>query len=123
MTKRTTNWMPALRHRRSQNVVLMRISFSKLGRLAQRLERRTQFGRKELRLLPCGEMSALVDLVKVGQVGIGTPGPCLGRSIDVLGEYRDGHRKRYLGGLLRGCNDNAASAAVLPVQPCRRGGG
>src|SRR5262249_25807573 len=67
--------------------------------LPQGLERRTQLRREQLRLLPRREVTALVDLVEVDQVLVGTPGPCLRRSIDVLREDRDGYRQRDLGGL------------------------
>ena len=40
-----------------------------LLRLAQGPERRPEFLGEELRLLPGGEVAALVDLVEVGQVG------------------------------------------------------
>src|SRR5206468_8281884 len=80
-------------------------------------------GRKELGLLPRSEVSAPVDLVEVGKVAIGAPSPGLRGAIDVLGKYCDGYRQRDLAGLLRGGNDDAASCAVLPVQPRRRGCG
>ena len=59
-------------------------------------------------------MSALIDLVEVDQVGIGAPRPRLRGSIDLVREYRDGHRERDLGGLLRG-RAGDASSGVLPV--------
>jgi hypothetical protein len=39
--------------------------------LAQRFECRAKFGRKNLRLLARGEVTAFVDLLKVDQVTIG----------------------------------------------------
>src|SRR5262245_34625162 len=108
-------------------VVFMRIliwegSGRRLGslRVPERSERGGQLGREELGLLPCGEVSALVDLVEVSQLGIGAPRPCLRGSIDVLRKYRDGDRQRDLGGLLRARGNDAASCAVFPVQPRRR---
>src|SRR5438876_398370 len=83
----------------------------------KRSECGTELGREELGLLPCREVSALVDLVEVDQVAIGAPGPCFRGSVYVLRKYRDGDRQRDLGGLLRGRNNDAASCAVLPVQP------
>src|SRR3984893_2345400 len=90
-------------------------------RLAERSERRSELGTEELGFLPRGEVSALVDLVEVDQVAIGAPGPCLRGSVDVVRKYRDGHRQRDLGGLLRARTNDAASRTVLPVQPPRRG--
>ena len=91
--------------------------------LPKRYERGTELGRKEFGLLPRREVPALVDLMEVDEVAIGAPGPCLGGAIDVLREYRDGDRERDLAGPLRCRNDDAASCAVLPVQPSCRGGG
>ena len=69
---------------------------------AERSERGAELGGEELGLLPRREVAALVDLVEIDQVAIGAPGPCLRGSIDLLRKHRDGHRKRDLGGLLRG---------------------
>src|SRR5437016_13618428 len=80
-----------------------------------------KLGREEFGLLPRREMSAPIDLVEVNQVAIGAARPRLRGSVYVLGKYRDGHRQRDLGGLLRGRNNDAASCAVLPVQPRGRG--
>src|SRR5258706_11401552 len=54
------------------------------GRSSQRLERGAQLGREELRLLPSREVAALVDLVEVGHVAIGAPGPGFRRTVAVL---------------------------------------
>src|SRR5580704_7486037 len=70
-------------------------------RLPQRPERCSELGTEKFRLLPRREVSALVDFVEVGQVGKGAPGPSFGGAIDLLRKYRDGHGKRYLGGLQR----------------------
>src|SRR5262245_30276080 len=85
--------------------------------LAQRSERGAELGAEEFRLFPRRKEAAPVDLVEVDEVAIGTPGPRLRRSIDVLREYCDGHRQRDLGSPLRRRNDDAASCAVLPVKP------
>src|SRR4030095_14127587 len=87
----------------------------------ERSKRLTQLGCEEVRLLPRGEVSAFVDLVEVNQVGIGAPRPRLRGSIDVFRKYRNGDGELDLARLLRGCDDNAASCAVLPVEPSRRG--
>jgi hypothetical protein len=59
-------------------------------RLAERPKRRAHLLREELRLFPGGEVSALVDLMEVDQVAIGSPRPCLRGSIDVVRKHRDG---------------------------------
>src|SRR6266550_1802017 len=87
----------------------------------QRSEGSAQLGGEKLRLFPRGEVSAFVDFMKIDQVLIGAAGPRLRRSIDVLWKYSDGHRQRDFGGLLRARTKNAASRAVLPVQPPCRG--
>ena len=46
--------------------------------LPQRLERRAQFGREQLRVLPHREVAAPVGLVEVDQVAEGAPGPASG---------------------------------------------
>ncbi len=43
----------------------------------------SEFGRKELRFFPRGEMAALVDLVEISDVAIGTLGPALWRTVDL----------------------------------------
>ena len=90
--------------------------------LAQRSERRAQLRREQLRVLPHGEVAATVDLVEVGQLGEGATGPGLLGAKDLVREHRDGHRDRDLGAFLIARTDQASSA-VLPVDPCRRGGG
>src|SRR5262249_25722397 len=54
----------------------MALSFSSLP---QRFERGAQLRGEEFRLFPGGEMTAFVDLVVVGEVRIGPPGPALRR--------------------------------------------
>src|SRR5215831_14740244 len=76
-------------------------------RSAERPERSAELGTEQLRLLPRGEVTALVDLVEVDQVAIGAAGPCLRGPIDLAREDRDGHRERDLGGLLRRRNGHA----------------
>ncbi len=48
---------------------------------AQGSERGAQFAGEELRLLPCGEMATLVDLVEVDEIAVRVQGPTLGRTI------------------------------------------
>src|SRR5215211_6907996 len=50
-------------------------------RLAQGPERHPELFREQYRLLPGGEVVALVDLVEAGQVGVGTLGPAARRSM------------------------------------------
>src|SRR5215467_5326611 len=89
--------------------------------VAKRPERGAQFRAEKLGLFPGGEMSAFVDLVEVSQVAIGAPGPCFGSPIDIIWKYGDCDRECDIAGLLSGRNNNAASRAILPVQPRRRG--
>jgi hypothetical protein len=74
-------------------------------RLAQRLERGPELGAEQLRLFPRCEVSALVDLVEVGQVAIGAAGPGLRCPIDVLRKDCNGDRERDFAGLLCGRNE------------------
>src|SRR5260370_10166447 len=85
--------------------------------LPQRSEGGAQLGGEKLRLFPRGEVSALVDLMKIGQVLIGAASPRLRGAIDVLWKYGNRHRQRDLGGLLRGRTKEAAPRAVLPGHP------
>src|SRR4029077_6423419 len=71
-----------------------------LKSLTQRPERGSELRAEKLWLFPGREVTALID-VEIDQVPIGVPGPCLRGSIDLLRKYRDGHRERDLGGLLR----------------------
>src|SRR5215470_2398186 len=91
------------------------------SKLAQRPERCPELGCEELGLLPSREMPALVDLMIVGEVAIRTSCPGLGRSIDIVRKYGDGHRQRDLRGLLRTRGNYTASSAVLPIQAPGRG--
>src|SRR2546425_374369 len=61
MTKKTTNWIPAVRHKRSQFGVLMRVSFLpfQVTHLAERSERCAELLGEQLRLFPCREVAAL----------------------------------------------------------------
>jgi hypothetical protein len=52
-----------------------------LLRLAQGPERHPELFREQFRLLPGGEVAALVDLVEVDEVGVGTLGPAARWSI------------------------------------------
>jgi hypothetical protein len=58
-------------------------------RRPERSERCPYLGRKQLRLLPRGEVSALIDPVKVDQVTICPSGPALRRSIALPRNERD----------------------------------
>src|SRR5215213_7505172 len=85
---------------------------------AEGSECRSELGTEELRLLPRGEVTALVGLVEVDQVAIGAPGPALRGSVALPRKDRDRHRERDLSGHLRARKSRTASA-VLPVQPPR----
>src|SRR6202022_5075699 len=93
-----------------------------LCQLAQRSEGRPDLFGEQPRLFPCRKVPAPVDLVEVGQVSIGAPGPALRGSIDVVRKDRDADGQGDLGRLDRRCTRRAGSA-VLPLQAPRRGGG
>src|SRR6266567_3341956 len=94
-----TEWIaPAGTNRTSPGLTLLPRALAR----AERLERRAQLDREQLRLLPRGEMAAPIHFVEVDQVLIRAAGPGLGRPIDVLWKYRDRHRQRELGRLPRG---------------------
>src|SRR5262245_22005221 len=63
---------------------------------AERPEGRSHLGREELRLLPGGEVAALVDLVEVADAGIRALDPAARGLPDLAGECReaDGDRRR-----------------------------
>src|ERR1700751_4307794 len=82
----------------------------------KRPKRGAKFRAEELRLFPRCEVPAFVDLLEIDQVAVSAPGPFLRPPIDVSRKPRDFDGKRDLAGLLRGCNNDAASCAVLPVQ-------
>src|SRR5262249_55238444 len=75
--------------------------------------RRADFGRKKLRLLPRGEVAALVHLVEVDEVTVGSLYPAPRRAPELAGEDRE-----YRG---KGDLPLIDDARVLPVEP-RRGG-
>ena len=87
----------------------------------ERLERSADLGREQLRLLPGGEVSALVDLVEVGEGGVGLLDPGVRGSDALAGELgesdRDSDRRRSLPGRTSG------GLSVFPVPPGRRGAG
>src|SRR2546422_10627862 len=62
--------------------------------LAQWSERRADLGSEEFRLFPRREVTALVDLVKVDELVIGTLGPALWRTIDLARKHRHRNRDR-----------------------------
>jgi len=65
--------------------------------LAQRAERRPKLGREELGLFPGGEVPACVDLVEVGEVGVGHLDPAARGPEDLIrkGGKADWHRDRW----------------------------
>src|SRR5918997_904738 len=97
--------------------------YSTTLRLAQRTERRPDLFREKLRLLPGGEVAALVDLVEVGEAGVLRLDPAPGRRPDLAGErreaYRHGDRRRSLAARKR-CGQRSC---VLPVRSGRRDAG
>src|SRR3954453_14288269 len=87
----------------------------------KRSECGAQLGGEKRRLLPGRKMTAFVDLVEVGQVAIGAPGPRLRGLIALARKDRDRNRQRDLRSLLRTCKGGTAPA-IFPVKS-RRGGG
>src|ERR671917_494002 len=72
-----------------------------------------------LRLLPRGEVTALVDLVEVGDVGVGVLDPAARGPPDLAGEGGEAHRQRDFRRSLGGCACLSQSLSVLPVRPGR----
>src|SRR5690349_22668967 len=90
-------------------------SASSCLRSTHRLERRAQLGREELRLLPRGEVTAVVDFVEVDEVAVRARGPALRRAVDLARKYRYGDRDRDVRRLLR--RGVQHRGGVLPVEP------
>src|SRR5262245_65647571 len=63
--------------------------------LAQRLERRPQFGREQRRLFPGSEMAAPRKPVVVDEFWIGLLGPALRRMVDLVSERTYSQRDPY----------------------------
>jgi len=81
--------------------------------LAQRLEPCAQLFHKKLRLFPCREVTAFVELVVVDEVRVGLLDPAPRRRVKLFREDADGHRDGDAPGLEEG-------AFVLPVETTRR---
>src|SRR5262245_21993598 len=64
-------------------------------RLAQRSKRRADLLREELRLFPRGEVTALVELVVIDELGIGALGPAPRRLIEFVGKDAHGNREGH----------------------------
>src|SRR5262245_28452903 len=73
--------------------------------LSQRLERRPQLGREDLRLLPRREVAALADLVVIDEFWIRPLCPAPRRLIEFIRKRGDGHRN---GDAFRGEKDELA---------------
>src|SRR5262249_22958051 len=91
------------------------------SRSAKRSERRPKLVCKDLRLLPGGEVTALVDLVVVDDVRVGGLDPTPRGLEDLAGEGREtdrdvDRRRRLAGGASGGL-------CALPIRPRRRGAG
>src|SRR5580765_3026150 len=89
---------------------------------ANRLERCTQLGGKELRLLPGREVPALVDRVEVDDIGIGLLDPAARGPPDLARERRERERDRRRGQRL-GARGRRVRPVSLPVRTGRRGSG
>jgi hypothetical protein len=68
---------------------------------------------KELRLFPRGEVAALLNLVVVDEVGIGTLRPTSGGLVEFVGEHAHGN---WNGDALR----TEKGELVFPIEACRR---
>src|SRR5919197_5118429 len=90
---------------------------------AKRPEGRSHFGRKELRLLPGGEVPAPLDLVGVGDVGITGLDPAARALPNLAGERGEADREHDLGRSLAGRCRSGCKLSVLPIRPSRRGPG
>src|SRR5918997_2343356 len=98
---------------------LMRNPLSQHGWLTERPECGPDLLGEEFGFLPGGEVTALVDLVEVGEVGVGLLGPAARGRPDLAGKggeaYRDRDLRRSLGG--RG---GSIGPVGLQVRPGRR---
>src|SRR5258708_4065122 len=90
-------------------------------RLAQWLEGRAPLLREGLRLLPGGEVTALVHLVEVGDVGVGLLDPATRSPPDLPRERGEADRDRDRRGSLAG--RTSLFLSFLPVRAGRRGPG
>src|SRR5690349_9908999 len=84
-----------------------------LLRLAQCLERRPYLLAEQLRLFPCGEVTAPVDLIEVGEAGVALLNPASRGSPDLARESGESDRDRDLRRHLPGRTSRGLSA--LPV--------
>src|SRR5262252_6684867 len=83
------------------------------GQLAKRPEARADLFGKELRLFPSREMPALIDMVVVDEVGVGSLGPTARRLVLLAGKDAGSHRDGHALGV-------EEATPVLPVQARRR---
>src|SRR5262245_9649697 len=90
------------------------------GRLSKRPECGAHFAREEFRLFPSGKVTALVDLVEVGDVGVRVLDPAARSPPDLAGEGGEADRERDLGRSLAGLACLSLGLSVLPVRPGRR---
>src|SRR5437763_15918771 len=98
-------------------VVVMRTSVgSGLGHSANRTERGAEFLGEELRLLPGGEVPALVDLVEVDDVRIRLLDPAARRPPDLAGERRESDRDPNLR-WRRLAGPGGVRSVGLPIRP------
>ncbi|HEX6555143.1 MAG TPA: hypothetical protein VF026_20430, partial [Ktedonobacteraceae bacterium] len=88
--------------------------------LAQGAERGPDLGREQLRLLPGGEVTALVDLVVVDGVGVPLLDPTARGPEDLARERGEADRERDLRRSLARRGRASLGLAVLPVRPGRR---
>ena len=89
--------------------------------LAERPEARADLGREQFGLFPRGEVAAPVDLVEVGEGGVGLLDPAVRGPEDLAGEDGEADRDRDLRRSLSG--RAGCGLPVLPVLPGGRGPG
>src|SRR5687767_8033458 len=88
---------------------------------AQFAERRSQFRGEEIRLLPGGEVAALLDLVEVSKPGINRLNPAARCREDLARKCREGNRDFDWRRRLAGCARSGPPG--FPVPPGGRGAG
>src|SRR5215218_9110052 len=91
--------------------------------LAHRRECGSHLLREELGLFPSGEVSAPIDLVEVGEVGVAPFGPAARGTPDLVGEGGEADRNRDLRRSLAGRLGCGHELSELPVPSGGRGAG
>src|ERR671919_1120337 len=88
-----------------------------VARLAQGSERRPELLGEQLGLLPGGEVAAPVDLVEVGEGGVGPLDPTPRAAPDLTGERGEADRDRDLRRSPACCSGLSGDSVAVPVRP------